>query len=226
MKESRKGKFDIKSDEGIFLGYSSKSKAYRCLNLSTHKVIESAHVKVDEFAEKTTNESNKEPEDYRRFIFIDTISDTSVNKRTVPAEPNLATELEIVPTESQESEAQTESTESQTITTEPELSEQEIELPEDNIANHSKGKEPVLAKYVRKHHTPDQIIGDKSEGTMTRSKLKGTCLLANFKPRCVKDSLDNESWIEAMNEEIEQIEKKKTWILVPRPNDKNVIGKK
>ena len=41
--------------------YSSKSKAYRCLNLSTHKVIESAHVKVDEFAEKKANESNKEP---------------------------------------------------------------------------------------------------------------------------------------------------------------------
>ena len=53
LKESRKGKFDANGDEGIFLGYSSKSKAYRCLNFSTHKVIESAHVKVDEFIEKT-----------------------------------------------------------------------------------------------------------------------------------------------------------------------------
>jgi len=50
LKESRKGKFDVKGDEGIFFGYSCTSKAYRCLNLSTHKVIESAHVKVDEFA--------------------------------------------------------------------------------------------------------------------------------------------------------------------------------
>ena len=39
-------------------------------------------------------------------------------------------------------------------------------------------------------------------------------------------SLENESWIEAMNEEIEQIEKNKTWTLVPRPKDKNVIGTK
>ena len=53
--------------------YSSKSKAYRCLNLSTYKVIESAHVKVDEFAEKTEEESKKEPKDYRRFVFIDTL---------------------------------------------------------------------------------------------------------------------------------------------------------
>ena len=56
----------------------------------------------------------------------------------------------------------------------------------------------------------DQIIGDKSKGTMIRSKLNGTCLLAEFEPRSVKDALENESWIQAMNEEIEQIEKNKT----------------
>ena len=61
---------------------------------------------------------------------------------------------------------------------------------------------------------------------MTRRKLKGTCLLSEFEPRSVKDALENESWIEAMNEEMEQIEKNKTWTLVPRPKDKNVIGTK
>ena len=61
---------------------------------------------------------------------------------------------------------------------------------------------------------------------MTRIKLKGTCLLAKFEPRSVKDALENENWIETMNEEIEQIEKNKTWTLVPRPKDKNVIGTK
>jgi hypothetical protein len=33
-------------------------------------------------------------------------------------------------------------------------------------------------------------------------------------------------WVKAMNEELDQIEKNKTWDLVPRPNDKNVIGTK
>ena len=37
---------------------------------------------------------------------------------------------------------------------------------------------------------------------MPRRKLKDTCLLAEFKPRNVKADLDNESWIEEMNEEI------------------------
>ena len=61
---------------------------------------------------------------------------------------------------------------------------------------------------------------------MRRNKLEGTCLLAEFEPRNVKDVMDNKSWIEAMNEEIEQIEKKKTWTIVPRPKDKNIIGTK
>ena len=61
LKESRKGKFDVKCDEGILRGYSCRSKAYKCLNLSSHKIIESAHVRIDEFAEKSEEESNKEP---------------------------------------------------------------------------------------------------------------------------------------------------------------------
>ena len=194
LKESKRGKFNAKGDEGIFLGYSSKSKAYRCLDLSTHKIIESAHVKVDEFAKKTVEESRKEPEDYRRFIFINTLLDTSINKRIVTIEPRTTTELEIVQTESQGLELQTEATKS--IATEPEQLEPEVEPQEDKNASHSKGKKPMLAKYVTKHHTPDQIIEEKSEGTMTRSKLKGTCLLVDFEPINVKDALENESWIE------------------------------
>ena len=110
--------------------------------------------------------------------------------------------------------------------TEFEWPKPKVEIQNKDNAIHSKGKEPVLAKYVKRHHAPNQIIGDKLEGTMTRSKLKGTCLLANFEPISIKDALENESWIEAINEEIEQIEKNKTWTLVPRPKDKNVIRTK
>ena len=52
-----------------------------------------------------------------------------------------------------------------------------------------KPKEPVLERYARRHHAPDQIIGDKSNGTTTRRKLKGTCLLAKFELRTIKDGL-------------------------------------
>ena len=80
--------------------------------------------------------------------------------------------------------------------------ESQVEIQEEDNAVHSKGKELVLAKYVRRHHTPDQIIGDKSKGTMKRSKLKDTCLLAEFEPRSFKDALENKSWIQAINRKI------------------------
>ena len=42
------GKFDAKSDEGIFLGYSLQSKAYRIYNKRTIIIEESIHVSFDE----------------------------------------------------------------------------------------------------------------------------------------------------------------------------------
>ena len=50
LKESRNGKFDAKSDEGIFLGYSTRRKAYKCLNVNSNKVVESENVNFDELA--------------------------------------------------------------------------------------------------------------------------------------------------------------------------------
>jgi len=42
------GKFDPRSDEAIFLGYSSHSKAYKVFNKKTLCVEESVHVLFDE----------------------------------------------------------------------------------------------------------------------------------------------------------------------------------
>ena len=41
-------KFDSRSDEGIFLGYSSTSKAYQVYNKRTMKVMETMNVVIDE----------------------------------------------------------------------------------------------------------------------------------------------------------------------------------
>ncbi|KAF7148812.1 hypothetical protein RHSIM_Rhsim03G0246900 [Rhododendron simsii] len=42
------GKFDSRSDEGIFLGYSPNSRAFRVFNLRTSSVIESINVVIDD----------------------------------------------------------------------------------------------------------------------------------------------------------------------------------
>ena len=42
------GKFDAKSDEGIFLGYSTTSRAYRVFNKRTKMVMKSINVVIDD----------------------------------------------------------------------------------------------------------------------------------------------------------------------------------
>ena len=53
--KSNIGKFDSKADEGIFLGYSLTSKAYRVYNKRTLTIEESIHVAFDECLETYTN---------------------------------------------------------------------------------------------------------------------------------------------------------------------------
>ena len=70
--------------------------------------------------------------------------------------------------------------------------------------------EPVLSKYVRRHHPTNQIIGDKDARPMKRRRSRSdACLVSMLEPKIVKDALDNENWIQAMNE-IDQIKKNKT----------------
>ena len=55
------GKFDPRSDEAIFLGYSSSSKAYKVLNKRTLKLEESVHVVFDENLASSTSALSDNP---------------------------------------------------------------------------------------------------------------------------------------------------------------------
>ena len=60
-------KFDTKNDEGIFLGYSTSSQAYRVYNKRTKTVMESINVTIDdaitkvEMVDDGEGPSTKEP---------------------------------------------------------------------------------------------------------------------------------------------------------------------
>ena len=65
-------------------------------------------------------------------------------------------------------------------------------------------------KY-RSVHPQDLIISDRRRGTQTRSSV-------------AKDEVLMEAnWITAMQEELQEFERSKVWLLVPRPN-RTVIG--
>jgi hypothetical protein len=44
------GKFDGRSDEGIFLGYATNNKGYKCFNKRMHKLVDCTDVRIDEEA--------------------------------------------------------------------------------------------------------------------------------------------------------------------------------
>ena len=52
-------KFDSKSDEGIRVGYSTRSKAYRVYNKRTLTIEESMHVNFDENINKIINSEDE-----------------------------------------------------------------------------------------------------------------------------------------------------------------------
>ena len=54
------GKFDSQSDEGIFLDYSSTSKAYRVYNKRTMKVMEIVNVVIDESLDSNSEKGIEE----------------------------------------------------------------------------------------------------------------------------------------------------------------------
>ena len=53
-------KFDSQSDEGIFLGYSSTSKAYRVYNKRTKKVMETVNIVIDKASDSGSKKSSEE----------------------------------------------------------------------------------------------------------------------------------------------------------------------
>ena len=95
------GKFDSQSDEGIFLGYFSTSKAYRVYNKRTEKVMEIMNVVIDgtsEFgSEKISEEIPKEilspePKDVQELV------DQKPTSPSTPATPSVVEGSTDVPT--------------------------------------------------------------------------------------------------------------------------------
>ncbi|OMO50151.1 hypothetical protein CCACVL1_30598 [Corchorus capsularis] len=88
---------------------------------------------------------------------------------------------------------------------------------------------PKAWKYG-KSHPPDLIIGNPSESVRTRGALREVCEFAAFisqiEPKVFKDAKKEESWMVAIQEELNQFERNKVWTLVPPPVDHLIVGRK
>ena len=177
------GKFDTKSDECIFLGYSTTSRAYRVFNKRTKTIMESINVKIDDALTKVEmiddgeGPSTKEPDVKVEAIDIEVEGSTSEEEST-PMNPGMETR----------SMSRTSSS----------LTPPEVHPPISRNDEVSTSKKP--SSRVIKNHLDSNIIGSLDEGLHLR---KGNILLANhvayhyylaqFEPKRVEEALQDEN---------------------------------
>ncbi|KAI3734640.1 hypothetical protein L6452_14114 [Arctium lappa] len=240
------GKFDPKADDGIFLGYSSISKAYRVFNKRRQTVEETIHVTFDE-----TRSANSKPiadnEELNAWMLShyretepffsnhqhsdppvadddpNIIHPTAESKSWVSAEP-LNT---LLPSNLPSSENLSSESTQQLIADEPQSSSSvniQIVDPTSELSNNAPGQRWT------KDHPIDQILGDPDAGIQTRRSSGNICLFVNFlsliEPKKIDDALRDPNWVSAMQEELTEFSRNKVWNLIPRPSDKTVIGTK
>ena len=153
------GKFDAKSDEGIFLGYSITSQAYKVFNKRTKTVMESVNVEIDDALTKVKmvddgeRPSTKEPTVEVEAFNIE-VEGSTPEKESTPM--NLRME-----------------TRSMSRISSP-LTPSEVHPPISRNDEVSTSKKP--SSRVIKNHPDSNIIGSLDEGLHLR---KGNILLAN-----------------------------------------------
>ncbi|GJX49649.1 putative ribonuclease H-like domain-containing protein [Tanacetum coccineum] len=112
---------------------------------------------------------------------------------------------------------------------------------------------PIPTSRIHSSHPTALILGDPTSAVQTRSKLHKSsgahafvsyvqkqrrnnhkdfqhclfaCFLSQHEPKKISEALEDESWVDAMQEELLQFEIQKVWILVDLPFGKKAIGTK
>ncbi|GKB32030.1 retrovirus-related pol polyprotein from transposon TNT 1-94 [Tanacetum coccineum] len=170
-------KFDPKSYEGVFLGYSQNSKAYIILNKHTRKIEESLNLTFDE---------------------------NPPHSKTSPLVDDDLDEEEAIKV-----------TEKKNI--EKDIEDETLEI--DEIVN--------IKEY--RNHPLENVIGNLNQRTL-RSQAQNQsnffCFISTIEPKNVNEALMDESWIIAMQEELNQFVANDVWELVPQPKNITIIGTK
>ncbi|GJZ74364.1 putative ribonuclease H-like domain-containing protein [Tanacetum coccineum] len=112
---------------------------------------------------------------------------------------------------------------------------------------------PIPTSRIHSIHPSTQILGDPKSAVQTRSKVNKSsgahafvsyiqkqrrnnhkdfqhclfaCFLSQIEPKKISEALEDESWVDAMQEELLQFKIQKVWILVDLPYGKKAIGTK
>ncbi|KAJ9539324.1 hypothetical protein OSB04_032057 [Centaurea solstitialis] len=239
------GKFDSKSDDGIFLGYSSISKTYRVFNKRRQTIEETIHVKFDEsgptFPHPNDNTeinqwadsffqvpeppiADPSPQDLPDGFEENPIPPTDI---TTPPLINATPISQITPPEPDQP---TNSEDfSQTTVSEPSPTNLLPDPSSNEASTSGQVYQPPALRWT-KDHPIDQVLGNPSSGVKTRRQAGNVCLYVNFisenEPKEIDDALRDPAWVSAMQEELAEFIRNNVWLLVPRPRKHTIIGSK
>ncbi|GKA81445.1 retrovirus-related pol polyprotein from transposon TNT 1-94 [Tanacetum coccineum] len=80
-----------------------------------------------------------------------------------------------------------------------------------------------------KSHPLDNVIGNLNQRTLrsqAQDKSNFFCFLSTIEPKNINEALKDESWVMAMQEEMNQFISNNVWELVPNPMNMTIIGTK
>ncbi|KAL1211062.1 Retrovirus-related Pol polyprotein from transposon TNT 1-94 [Cardamine amara subsp. amara] len=195
------GKFDAKSDEEIFLGYSGSSTAFRVFNKRSRTVQETVNVVFDDAS------------------FYRNVLPSDVNQEDLDNDARVQ--------EEQTTEDKTESCEESSIVPLTQVhrnhSKQDV-IGTIQGGRITRGKQIDFKQMVGKRQEKEKEIQETSD--QIAEVVRFACFVSGIEPKNHKEALVDEFWIAAMQEELEQFERSDVWDLVPRPQDANVVGTK
>ncbi|KAI3725478.1 hypothetical protein L1987_65266 [Smallanthus sonchifolius] len=108
----------------------------------------------------------------------------------------------------------------------------EVDPPVDNITNLNEllEEDEIPQLRIHKNHPTDNTIDPLNVGVHTRSACDAldnsrfSCFICQVEPKNIKVALLENSWVEAMQEELQQFSKLNLWNLVDLPKNKVPIG--
>ncbi|GBN49673.1 Retrovirus-related Pol polyprotein from transposon TNT 1-94 [Araneus ventricosus] len=224
-KQPQKGKFDARSTECIFIGYSDENRVYRLFDSQANKVITSRDVKfINEF-ENTSN--------YEELFFPEIMPKEKEHLR----QKDKILSSDIMDSKSKgtiQSETQKE--------THPPSNDQITDYPYIGVGSSPKeSKDSDIIKTdctinvdaPRARGRPTKIFtgkpGRPRKQYNIKEKIEEAQIALEDDTPSLKEALNgpnSEEWLEAMQTEYNALLKNQAWKLVKRPKDKNVIGSK
>jgi len=243
--QAQTSKFGVVSDECFSVGYSSSQKIYRVYNRRTKIVQESFYV---DWQESNVCDTGSEPSWFHDATTVFNSFNLPLfleEDEIIPIHLDSTSDPVMFPS-SPTSPQQPSSLSSDNVTADPTTSSPSPPSPIIDPINSSVTDIPHVSSTSTptnvvtpnslykelKDHPHDLVIGSVSDGVRTRhqSDLINECLFSCFLsqtvPKNINMALQDPSWVESMQLELQQFRKLKVWELVDLPPNKYPIGTK